>query len=256
MGRGRTGGIQNDAADSGGATAESAQPTGPVLSVTEGAILKIKNLIVDGALCPGDRLPTQDRLATQLGLSRSSLREAVSALTLLGVLDARQGDGTYVTSLRPDLLVSVIGYIVDLHQDSSLLELFEVRRVLEPAASALAATRITDDELAGVRDCLIRMEHLSDPEELVAGDMEFHDRIVRASGNATLASVVRGFSQQTSRVHVWRMAALAGVPEWTRSQHQAIYRALAAHDAQMVLAAETVHVAESELWLRRYLDSK
>jgi len=225
-------------------------------SVTTGAILKIKNLIVDGALRPGDRLPTQDRLAAQLGLSRSSLREAVSALTLLGVLDARQGDGTYVTSLQPDLLVGVIGYTVDLHQDSSLLELFEVRRVLEPAASALAATRITDDELAGVRDCLSRLELLSDPEELVAGDMEFHDRIVCASGNATLASVVRVFPQQTSRVHVWRMAAIVGVPEWTKSQHEAIYRALAARDAQMVLAAATVHVAESELWLRRYLDSK
>ena len=76
--------------DSGGCSAD-----GPVLSVTEGAILEIKNLIVDGALRPGDRLPTQDRLATQLGLSRSSLREAVSALTLLGVLDARQGDGLH-----------------------------------------------------------------------------------------------------------------------------------------------------------------
>ncbi len=252
----RRGGDLDGPVDPEDAAPKGAGPPETGLSVTEGAILKIKNLIVDGALRPGDRLPTQDRLATQLGLSRSSLREAVSALTLLGVLDARQGDGTYVTSLRPDLLVSVIGYTVDLHQDSSLLELFEVRRVLEPAASALAATRITDDELAGVRDCLIRMEHLSDPQELVAGDMEFHDRIVRASGNATLASVVRGFCQQTSRVHVWRMAALAGVPEWTRSQHEAIYRALVAHDAQMVLAAETVHVAESELWLRRYLDSK
>jgi len=238
------------------AAPKGAGPPETGLSVTEGAILKIKNLIVDGALRPGDRLPTQDRLATQLGLSRSSLREAVSALTLLGVLDARQGDGTYVTSLRPDLLVGVIGYTVDLHQDSSLLELFEVRRVLEPAASALAATRITDDELNGVHDCLVRMQDLSDPQELVAGDLEFHDRIVRASGNATLASVVRGFSQQTSRVHVWRMAAVAGVPEWTRTQHEAIYRALVAHDAQMVLAAETVHVSESELWLRRYLDSK
>lgn len=226
------------------------------MSVTDGAIMKIKNLIVDGALQSGDRLPTQDRLAAQLGLSRSSLREAVSALTLLGVLDARQGDGTYVTSLHPEMLVGVIGYAVDLLQDRSVLELFEVRRVLEPAASALAATRITDDELAGVRGCMIRMENLSDPEELVAADMEFHDRIVRAAGNATLASVVRGFSQRTSRVHVWRMAAVAGVPEWTMSQHQAIYRSLVAHDAQMVLAAETVHVAESELWLRRYLESK
>ena len=86
--------------------------------------------------------------------------------------------------------------------------------------------------------------------------MEFHDRIVQAAGNATLASLVRGFSQQTTRVHVWRMAAVAGVPEWTRSQHEAIYRSLVGHDAQLALAIETVHVAESELWLRRYLESE
>lgn len=234
----------------------TARPARPGLSVTEGAILKIKNLIVDGELLPGDRLPTQDRLAAQLGLSRSSLREAVSALTLLGVLDTRQGDGTYVTSLRPDLLVGVIGYAVDLLQDRGLLELFEVRRMLEPAASAMAATRITDDELAGVHDCLTRMRNLSDPEELVAADMEFHDRIVRAAGNETIASLLRGFSQRASRVHLWRMSAVAGVPEWTMSQHESIYRFLVAHDPQLVLAAETVHVAESELWLRRYLDSE
>lgn len=255
MGR-RPAGRPGGGADRGGLRLEGGRPAGSGLSVTDGAILKIKSLIVDGELLPGDRLPTQDRLAAQLGLSRSSLREAVSALTLLGVLDARQGDGTYVTSLRPDLLVGVIGYAVDLLQDRSLLELFEVRRVLEPAATAMAATRITDDELAGVRDCLIRMETLSDPEEFVAADMEFHDRIVQAAGNATLASLVRGFSQQTTRVRVWRMAAVAGVPEWTRSQHEAIFRSLVDHDAQMALATETVHVGESELWLRRYLESE
>lgn len=229
------------------------RPKASGLSVTDEAISKIKELIVDGTLMPGDRLPTQDRLAAQLGLSRSSLREAVSALTLLGVLGARQGDGTYVTSLRPDLLVGVIGLAVDLVQDPGLLELFEIRRLLEPAATARAATRITEEQLAAVHDCLARMENLTDPEEFVAADMEFHDRIVQAAGNETLASLIRGFSQSTSRVRVWRMAAVAGVPEWTRSQHEMIYRALVDHDADMALAAETVHVAESELWLRCYL---
>lgn len=224
-------------------------------SVTETAVLKIKRLILDGELSPGDRLPPQDRLATQLGLSRSSLREAISALTLLGVLEPRQGDGTYVTSLRPDLLVRGLGYAVDLLGDHQALELFEVRRVLEPAATAMAATRISEEDLAGVLECLTRMETLEDPEAFIAADLEFHDRIVQGSGNGTLASLVRGFSQQTSRVRIWRMAAVAGVPEWTRSQHRALYRSLVERDAQLALAVATSHVAESEQWLRRYLDS-
>jgi GntR family transcriptional repressor for pyruvate dehydrogenase complex len=224
------------------------------VSVTDGAILKIKELIVSGTLQPGDRLSPEKELAAQLGLSRSSLREAVRALTLLGVLDSRQGDGTYVTSLSPDLLVGVLSYTVDLFQDRQLLELLEVRRVLEPAATAMAATRISDEELDGVRECLLRMETITDPTEFVAVDLEFHDRIVQAAGNSTLASLVRGFSQQTTRVRIWRLAAVAGVPESTRSQHQAIYRALADHDPQMALAAETVHVAESELWLKQHLE--
>lgn len=223
-------------------------------SVTDEAIDKIKQLIVTGRLSPGQRLPPEKELAVQLGLSRSSLREAVRALALLRVVDARQGDGTYISSLRPELLLGVLDSAIDLLQDRTLVEVFEVRRVLEPAATALAAARITDAELEGVRECLRAMETLTDPEQFVAMDLEFHDRLVRAAGNATLAALARSFSAQTVRVRVWRLAAVEGVPSDTRSQHEAIYRAVAAGDAQLALAAATVHVNESELWLARLLE--
>ncbi len=84
-------------------------------------------------------------------------------------------------------------------------------------------------------------------------DLEFHDRLVRAGGNGTLAALARSFCLQTVRVRVWRIAAVEGVGEWTRIQHEAIYRAVAAGDAQLALAAATVHVAEAELWVRRHL---
>ena len=71
-------------------------------SVTEGAIDRIRELIVSGSWGPGDRLPKESELAAQLGLSRNSLREAVRALSQLRVLEVRQGDGTYVSSLEPD----------------------------------------------------------------------------------------------------------------------------------------------------------
>src|SRR5215469_13477810 len=118
------------------------------MAVTDEAIEKIKGMIVSGALRPGDRLPKEADLAAMLGLSRNSLREAVRALSLIHVLDVRQGDGTYVTGLEPERLLEAVGFMVELRHDSSLLEVFEVRRMLEPAATAKAAERITAEQLA------------------------------------------------------------------------------------------------------------
>ena len=109
------------------------------MAVTDDAILRVKDMIVSGELMPGDRLPREADLAERLGLSRSSLREAVKALSLVRVLDVRQGDGTYVTSLEPEILLETIGFVADFHQDRTLLHVLEVRRMLESAATALAA---------------------------------------------------------------------------------------------------------------------
>ena len=117
------------------------------MAVTDEAIEKIRAMIVSGALRPGDRLPRENELADTLGLSRNSLREAVRALSLVRVLDVRQGDGTYVTSLDPQLLLGALGFVVDLHRDDTAPEFLAVRRILEPAATAMAAARIGEREL-------------------------------------------------------------------------------------------------------------
>src|SRR5258708_8074011 len=126
-------------------SAPSGQRAGKVRrprSVTEEAIDKIRELIVSGSWGRGDRLPKESELAAQLGLSRNSLREAVRALSQLRVLEVRQGDGTYVTSLEPALLLESTSFVSHLLVGESALELFEVRRLLEGAAAALAAARI------------------------------------------------------------------------------------------------------------------
>src|SRR4051794_23886901 len=86
-----------------------------IVALTDEAIERIKGMIVSGELRPGDRLPKEADLAIRLGLSRSSLREAVRALSLIRVLDVRQGDGTYVTSLRPEVLLDTVGFVLDFH---------------------------------------------------------------------------------------------------------------------------------------------
>src|SRR6476619_4359412 len=100
------------------------------MALTDEAIKRIKSMIVSGELRPGDRLPREADLAERLGLSRSSLREAVRALALIHVLDVRQGDGTYVTSLEPRLLLDAMTFVVDFHRDDTVLAFLEVRRIL------------------------------------------------------------------------------------------------------------------------------
>src|SRR5215212_7516088 len=117
------------------------------MALTDEAILRIKEMILGGQLKPGDRLPREADLAVTLGLSRNSLREAVRALALINILDVRQGDGTYVTSLDPDLLMDALTFVVDFHRDDSVLEFLGVRRILEPAAAALAARLMATDAL-------------------------------------------------------------------------------------------------------------
>src|SRR3989442_7409201 len=106
-------------------------------SVTDEAIDKIQGLIISGSWGPGDRLPKETELAAQLGLSRNSLREAVRALSQLRVLEVRQGDGTYVTSLEPELLLESTSFVSHLLVGESAVELFEVRRLLEGGGGAL-----------------------------------------------------------------------------------------------------------------------
>src|SRR5258707_14821641 len=153
------------------------------MALTDEAIEKIKAMILDGELCPGDRLPKEAELAEHLGLSRNSLREAVRALSLIRVLDVRQGDGTYVTSLEPGLLLEAIGFAVDFHRDDTVLQFLEVRRILEPAAAALAAQRMSEDDIAKLRTIMGGLGPDPSVEALVTNDLEVHPLIAGGTGD-------------------------------------------------------------------------
>lgn len=222
------------------------------MSVTDDAIAKISDLITSGRLNPGDRVPPEQELATLLGISRSSLREAVKALSQARVLDVRRGDGTYVSSLEPRLLLSGMNFAIELMQDKSLAEIFEVRRLLEPSATALAALRISDAQVEALRTSLGDMRGAQDPEELVRRDMDFHAAIAEASGNASLCSILEAISTRSLRARVWRVSTV-GLKSMTLSQHGTILEALADRDPSLARAAAVIHVSESERWLRDFL---
>ena len=220
------------------------------MTVTDEAILKIKEMILDGRLKAGERLPPEKELSEQLGLSRSSLREAVKALEIIRILDVRRGDGTYVTSLEARLLTEAMAFIVDLQQDTSVLELFEVRRMLEPAAAAVAARRISSDQLALLRASMATVRGDTSVEDLVAHDTEFHRIIAQASGNSYLASLLDGLSGGTVRARVWRGLTEERAVTRTIDEHAAIADALGRGDSELVRSLLTVHIAGVENWLR------
>ncbi|MFJ8330078.1 FadR/GntR family transcriptional regulator [Streptomyces sp. NPDC094437] len=231
-------------------------PTGPApqkATVTQRAIERIKAMIGDGSLEPGQRLPTERELAVQLGISRSSMREAIRALTVLGVLEARHGSGIYVTRLEAGDLLETFGVVADLSRGPGLVELLEVRRILESTAAALAAARITPDRLAAVAEHLAAMNATDDPDVILAHDLAFHREIAAAAGNDTMAAILEGLSSRTFRARVWRGYQEDGVIERTRREHAAIHRALVAHDPEAARAAAAAHVGEVEQWLRSQL---
>lgn len=115
-------------ADRGRARRRRESPMGAPL--TELAIDKIRGLIKDGGLGPGDRLPPEAQLSDLLGVSRGSTREAVRALVAVGVLDVRRGDGTFVTNLSAETLLTGLGRAVEFMGEESILELVEARRVI------------------------------------------------------------------------------------------------------------------------------
>lgn len=220
---------------------------------TETAIARIRDLIAVGRLAPGSRLPPEHELAAQLGLSRNTVREAVRALVTARVLDVRRGDGTYVTSLTPDLLLEGVGAAVELMRDDGALEVLEVRRYLEPAATALAASRIDDAGMAALQAALRQMREATDDEQFVAHDTEFHAQVAAASGNGTLASLLAGLSSRTLRVRVLRAITGADAVRHTIEQHEGIYAALAARDPNLAHAMAVGHVLTTETWLRQTL---
>ncbi|MEV4628091.1 FadR/GntR family transcriptional regulator [Micromonospora sp. NPDC049523] len=223
------------------------------MALTDEAIHKIKEMIVSGELRPGDRLPKEADLADRLGLSRNSLREAVKALSVIRVLDVRQGDGTYVTSLDPGLLLDAMSFVVDFHRDDTVLQFLEVRRILEPAAAAMAAQRMTEEGIAKLRTLLDGLGGEPTIDALVANDLEFHRQIAAGAGNDVLCSLIDSLSGPTTRARIWRGLTQESAVARTREQHAAILDAIASRQPELARSWATVHVAGVEEWLRRAL---
>ena len=215
------------------------------MSRSDDVVDGVKQMILDGRLQPGERLPAEKELAATLGVSRGSLREGVRALGTLGILDSRHGDGTYVTTLDPALLLAPVAFVAELQDDAAAFH--AVRRLLETEAAGLASLHIDDAGLARLRAGLDEtaralVQQPLDHERLVDADLAFHEEIARASGNPVLAALVEGLAGRTSRTRLWRGLSDVGAEDRAFVEHEAILAAIAARDPDRARLRMATHL--------------
>jgi DNA-binding FadR family transcriptional regulator len=198
----------------------AARPTGLV----DHAIDQLRQSIASGEWPVGTRIPTEPGLATALGVGRNTVREAVRALAHSGILEVRRGDGTYVRA------TSEISGALSRMCGSKLREVLQVRRCLEVEGARLAAAARTEDDLAELRELLVRRDALhgrTDRAEFSRADADLHFAVVRASHNAVLIELYRGLTEA-----VTDSVAIASTMDASRHVgHSELVDAIAEQDA-------------------------
>lgn len=236
------------------ASAARGRPPRPVTtqareSQTDVVIRRVLGMITAGDLGPGSRLPVENELAERFGVSRGSLREGVRALCTLGVLETRQGAGTYVTSLDAALLVRPLSMMAELTSASGGTELDEVRRLLEVEAAGRAAVHISESELAALERCAevidegVRELDPNQIEAVAAADARFHALLAAAGGNDLLAALTVGLEAPRDRVALWSRLFRRGQARDAHAEHWAIIDGLRAGDADTVRSVLARHCA-------------
>ena len=219
------------------------------MSVTVRAIDSIRTMISSGQLSPGDQLPPEHELAESLGVSRGSLREAVRALSQINVLDVRRGDGTYVASLEPKELLSGLIFAIELLQASGLTEVLEVRRLLLPPAAALAAQRVTGQQLSDLRALIDELEDAVEPDNVANLHRRFQALVGDATGNETLSSILRALQLRGENVRRTWLNSDPTIHDVALAHQRLLLDALERGDSEMARSIATVQVDERKRWI-------
>jgi GntR family transcriptional repressor for pyruvate dehydrogenase complex len=221
------------------------QRRGPTLSAQ--IARQLHDAIVSGKYHPGDRLPSVNELARQLAVSVSSVREAISALAVLGIVEPRVGQGTFVREPKLDALPGWLGLPAD---PDELFDLIEVRRVLETACARFASIRATPDDREILRKRYNAMiEALDNPAEFAAADVAFHLEIARITGNAVLHRIMRAIQSLLSdeiRLNVDVAVASPGGLADSAARHGRLLEALLQGKSESAEAAVTAILDHAE----------
>ena len=214
-------------------------------SLYQDIVRQIQELIKDGTLQPGDRLPSERELADRLQVSRGSLREAIRALELQGLVVSRPGAGTFVNNESLDTLVSMIASSLT-QENGSLTSVFEVRHLLEPQIASLAAERAGPEDIQQMVDALRDQDgQIGRGETGVEGDTAFHFAIAQAAHNwallkviSTVADILRQSRDQSLQT--------PGRPQRSLSSHRYILEMIRARDGEGARSAMEHHLLDVE----------
>jgi GntR family transcriptional regulator, transcriptional repressor for pyruvate dehydrogenase complex len=212
--------------------------------VYEDVARQIERLILK-KLKPGDKLPSERELSEMLGVSRSSIRDAIRSLELIGMVEPRQGAGTIVKELTADAVVNPLANALKLKEDL-VGELLDFRRMLEPPLAARAATHATADDVAEMDEILNRQEEkLRRGETTIPEDTTFHYAVALASGNSVVLKVL-DIIMDMLRDSRERSLQVEGRPQKSLAGHRRILAAIKRHDAEAAKDAMRRHIEDVE----------
>ncbi|EJO5347614.1 FadR family transcriptional regulator [Clostridium botulinum] len=213
--------------------------------VYEKAIEQIKEMIVEGTFKKGDKLPSEREMAESLQISRTSIREAIKELEIMGLIESRQGNGNFIKSNFENNLFKPLSTIF-LLKESNSDEILELRQIIERGSIVLAAERITDEELEEMENLLKNSLNLNCKDQLVDIDIAFHYKIAQASKNFLILSILNAISfliQAFIKDIRKNVITKKENTDMLIKQHREIFLALKGHDS---VAAEKAMLSHLE----------
>jgi GntR family transcriptional regulator, transcriptional repressor for pyruvate dehydrogenase complex len=215
---------------------------------------RIEQLLRSGELKAGDRLPPEPELAQMLRVSRGSLREALKSLMYLGLIRSRAGDGTYIQSSLSSVITEHFQWMI-LLDEVKHLEIYELRKIIEPIAAALAARRATRADIERLRVALDGLARgRGNPELFHAFDIQFHDAFAQASGNVAIKTTMRMLYHATSEA---RKAVLPFIKDWDKHwrRHERVFVFIRDHKPALARKAVLEDLQYAERLLSEHADS-
>lgn len=221
--------------------------------VAQSVVNRVLDLIRTGMLRAGDRLPSERNLIEILDISRPSLREALRALSILGVVDTRHGGGAYVTNLEARTLLAPLDFFLAL-SEANLTDSFDSRRLVELEIVRKAAQKATAEDIDDLNGMLLAHEKvLSDPVAFRMLDSRFHARLSATAGNMVLERIAYGLYNMG--LDVRRRATLdLSLIRRSLGEHTTIVRAIEANDPVKAVAAMSLHLDHIESSTRRVIE--
>lgn len=224
-------------------------------TLTASAFEQLISYVVKGEWKAGDRIPPERELCQQLGIARTSLREALKAMELIGMLDSRVGDGTFVCP-RSEFLSRPLLWAFTGTDHAELRDIMEAREFLERDLAGLAAERASDAEIEAIGATLNAMrEGIAKGESILEFDMAFHLAIAEAAHNEVLRNAVQLLRNLLRRWLVLKLL-IPAVPSNVLKQHEAIYKAIKIRDAAAAREAMWGHLEDTAQLLQQVVQKR